>query len=897
MQSKLIQKVAAASRLVGDEAADDDPINLTDCAFGDLHLRLRQARRRRFRTIVIDALGEACELDKTLLALSDFADLCCNTAVDAVRKNLAERFGEPMGPESGQLARCVVLGMGKLGGRELNFSSDIDLIFLHTGEGMTDGPEPIENSRFFVMLAQQVGKLLSEVTADGFVFRVDTMLRPFGSAGPMSMSVDAAVEYYETHGREWERYALIKARPIAGDIAAGEEFLERIQPFVYRRYLDYNAVGSLRDLKQRIHDDVVARKVVDDVKLGPGGIRELEFIVQSFQLVRGGVDPNLRCTSLRPTLAYLGEAELLSAETAARLDESYVFLRKLENAIQMYDDQQTHRLPVDEEARRALCIGLDFPDWAALLARYVEVTAYVNGEFRRVFAEPEDADQEGPCAEVVQLAFAQAPQREGLIAALERHGFSSELNLLAQHLIDLAQSHLVQGLSEGALLHLRHMLGLLLHECLDHEAPTRTAESVLRVIDAISGRATYLTLLDESPVVRAHLIKLCGASQWVTDQIAASPAVLDALLDPRTLYVPPDRHTMMSELDDQLADVPIDDVETGMDVLRRYRNEITVRIAAAEIAGSIKVVQVSDHLSWLAEASLCAAMRRAAEELESQSGRVYLDDGSPAELAAIAYGKFGGLELGYGSDLDLVFIYDDVSHEADSQGGGRNLPAPAWFTRLVQRVVHRLSTLTPAGRAYELDLELRPNGQSGAVALRFDAYAKYQREKAWTWEHQALMRARFVAGPERLRTQFDALRKEVICRPRDPQELARTIVEMRQKMRAHSEKRRPGVWDVKQGVGGIIDCEFLTQYLVLRDAARHPELATWSDNWRQLDILLEAGSLSAEDKQGLISGYRAYRAFANACALQSAELLAPEDRFSSERALIRDAWKRYLGSD
>ena len=861
----------------------------------DIMQRLRVRRREVFSRIRDRALIDRCELAETLQDLSSFADEAVAEGVREMTSMLATRFGLPRS-EDGGTAQPIVLGMGKLGGRELNFSSDIDLIFLHTADGMTDGPNAISNEEFFVKLAQQVSKLLSEHTPDGFVFRVDTMLRPFGSAGPMSLSVDAAEEYYQTHGREWERYAMIKARPIAGDLEAGEEFLRRLRPFVYRRYLDYNAINSLRDLKRRIHDDVVARKVVDDVKLGPGGIRELEFIVQSFQLVRGGQDAKLRNAALRPTLAYLGESGLLPKDTASRLDESYVFLRKLENAIQMQDDRQTHRLPVDEDARRALCVGLDFPDWGALRARFEEVAAYVNGEFHRVFADATQDAEECSSEPVVRAAFAPEARAADLLPVIAQAGFTDADESLAQRLVDLAQGRLVRGLSEAASLSLRGALGRLLDACLQQpEAPARSAARVLCVVQSVAGRSTYLTLLDQSAVVRSHLVRLCSASQWVTEQIAASPAVLDALLDPRSLYAPPDREAMRGELAARFASLPLEEIEAGMDLLRRYRNDVTVRIAAADIAGSLPLVKVSDHLTWLAEAVLAAAMERAALELQETHGRVLREDGSVAGLGAIAYGKFGGIELGYGSDLDLVFVYEDVAGDAESSGGARSLAAPAWFARLAQRVIHWLSTLTPAGRAYEVDLELRPSGQSGPVAVSFKSFAAYQRDKAWTWEHQALTSARYVAGPPALGTQVEALRREVLCRPRDPQRLAREIVEMRHKMRGHLDKHRPGMWDVKQGEGGVIDAEFLTQYLVLRDAHARPELVDWSDNWRQLDALAAAGSLPPEDRSELIACYRAYRAFAHAQALQSEATLAGEDRFVAERTAVRAAWERQFG--
>ena len=857
---------------------------------------LRRLRRREMVRIAARALEQHAELDETLQDLSALADFCCETALRWSQDRLVRLHGHPRDAQ-GEPARPVVLGMGKLGGRELNFSSDIDLIFLHSADGMTDGASsPIENERFFVKLAQDVGRVLSERTPDGFVFRVDTMLRPFGSAGPMSMSTEAAEEYYQAHGREWERYAMIKARPVAGDRATGEAFLQALRPFVYRRYLDFNAINSLRDLKRRIHDDVVARRVTDDVKLGPGGIRELEFIVQSFQLVRGGQDANLRCTALRPTLEYLSTSGLLTRDTATRLDRRYVFLRRLENAIQMYDDQQTHRLPSDEEARAALCEALDAPDWATLRARFDEVASDVNAEFRRVFADHAQDAEESASAAVVRAAFAPEMRATDLRAALDERGLESEDESLALRLLDLARSRLVRGLSEGAALSLHRVIARLFDACAETSAPARTAERVLRVLQAVAGRTTYLTLLDQSEAVRSHLVRLCGASQWVTEQIADSPAVLDALIDQRTLYEPPGREAMKTELAARFGGVPAHDIEAGMDLLRRYRNEITVRIAAADIAGSLPLVKVSDHLTWLAEAVLATAMERARLELSESHGQVLRDDGSVAAIGAVAYGKFGGIELGYGSDLDLVFVHEDVPGDVESQGGARSLAAPAWFARLTQRVIHWLSTLTPAGRAYEVDLELRPSGQSGPVVVSLKSFSQYQREKAWTWEHQALTRARYVAGPAALGEAIESLRREVLCRPRDPKQLAREIVEMRNKMRAHLDKRRPGTWDLKQGEGGVIDSEFLTQYLVLRDAAQRPELVEWSDNWRQLDALAQAGSLPPEDRSELIACYRAYRAFAHACALQSEPAQVPDEGFVSEREVVKSAWRRQFGA-
>ncbi|HKY92569.1 MAG TPA: bifunctional [glutamate--ammonia ligase]-adenylyl-L-tyrosine phosphorylase/[glutamate--ammonia-ligase] adenylyltransferase [Nevskiaceae bacterium] len=854
---------------------------------------LRVLRRREMTRIAIRALAGDAPLDETLGDLSDLADACCAAAVDTSLRRLTALHGTPRDAEGNAIAP-IVLGMGKLGGRELNFSSDIDLIFFHTAAGETDGPRPIDTDRFFVRLAQEAGKLLSERTEDGFVFRVDTMLRPFGSAGPMSISIDAAEDYYQTHGREWERYALIKARPVAGDLEAGHRLLDLLRPFVYRRYLDFDAIASLRDLKRRIHDDVVARRVTDDVKLGPGGIREVEFIVQSFQLVRGGQDARLREPSLRRTLRYLGDAGLLDKATAQQLDGDYVFLRRLENAIQMYDDAQTHRLPADADARAALCRALGFAEWDLLRAYADGIGRHVNEEFRRVFAEPERAATETPGTRIAGMAFGTVGV-DAIEAALSDSGVRDETKGVAQRLVELARGRLARNLSESAGARLRQLVALVLDDCRTHRHPGETAARVLTVVQAIVGRSTYLTLLDEAPVVRTQLVRLCAASRWITDQIAGSPATLDTLLDPRTLYAPPGRDAMKAELAARLDHVPMDDVEAGMDVLRRYRHEITVRIAAADVADVLPLVKVSDHLTWLGEAVLAAAIARARAELAAQFGEVPGLDGGIAQVGAIAYGKFGGIELGYGSDLDLVFVHENVAPDAESSGGGRRLPAPAWFIRLTHRVIHWLTTLTPAGRAYEVDLELRPSGASGLVCVSMDAFARYQQEKAWTWEHQALSRARFVAGPPALGDQFDALRRAVLSRPRDPDTLRKDVLEMRAKMRAHLDKSGATQWDVKQGAGGMIDIEFITQFLLLRDAHANPRLTDWPDHWRQTEVLADGGSLAPEDRDALIAAYREYRACLHELALQQEPGLVDAGRFRAERADVSARWDRLLG--
>lgn len=866
-----------------------------DCA-GEAELMrvLRQCRQFDMARIALRELSGLATFDETLIDLSDFADAACAQAADWSMARLHERYGAPRS-RGGQAARPVVLGMGKLGGRELNFSSDIDLIAAYTAGGQTDGAKCIDNGQFFAKFVQDLARLLSARTEHGFVFRVDLMLRPFGSSGPPAISFSAAEQYYLEHGREWERYALIKARPVAGDLAAGAELLERLQPFVYRRYLDFTAIGSLRELKQRIKDDVTRRGDELSLKLGEGGIRELEFIVQSFQLVRGGQDSRLRDTRWRPVLRQLGRSEQIEAHKAEQLDDAYRFLRRLENAVQMYADQQTHALPERTEARQALLAAMSFPDWAALEQHLAGVRRLVHGEFQRVFAAAGDSRPEPPWSRLATAALSPEADSAHLAPDLVALGHASEdAASLAPLLAALGHSRRVRSLRETALPALRHALALLLCECARHEAKGLATRRVLKVVEAIIGRSTYLSLLCESATARSQLVRLCAASPWITDFIAQWPATLDMLLDARQLYEPPGYDRMAEELGARMAALrgEDDDGAAAMDALRRYRQETMLRIAAADVAGVLPLVKVSDQLTWLAEVVLQQALDCASAEMREQYGEPPSTP-APARLAVIGYGKFGGIELGYGSDLDLVFVYEAASIEAETVGGRRSLSTAAWFARLVQRLVHWLNTLTPAGRCYEVDLELRPSGRSGLVVSTLSGYADYQRKQAWTWEHQALTRARFVAGDHALGQRFQALRQDILCLPRETEKLRQEVLDMRERVRSQRARKAAGRWDIKLDAGGLMDIEFITQYLILREAAAHPSLARWSDNWRQLDALSEAGVIGAREKDRLIGIYRAYRQATHAAALQqSADSLVDEAEWRESREAVTALWHR-----
>ncbi|MFP5305777.1 MAG: bifunctional [glutamate--ammonia ligase]-adenylyl-L-tyrosine phosphorylase/[glutamate--ammonia-ligase] adenylyltransferase, partial [Gammaproteobacteria bacterium] len=500
---------------------------------------LRRCRRRQMARIALRDLAGVAELDETLHDLSDLADACIDAALRHAQRQLQSAHGVPRTAD-GEEIRPVVLGMGKLGGRELNFSSDIDLIFCHTDAGETDGERCLSSDEYFARLAQETTRLLLARTEDGFVFRVDTMLRPFGSAGALSASFPALEDYYQVHGREWERYALIKARPVAGDLDAGYELLQMLRPFVYRRYLDYNAIGALRELKRLIGDDVARKGLEDDIKLGAGGIREIEFIVQSFQLVRGGAVAALRDSRLRPVLRYLGDNGYLAAADARRLDESYVFLRRLENAIQMYADHQTHALPAADDARAALVAALRFDDWAQLAAQLDSVRGFVAAQFARVFARDRNSADSGQRPLVAAL-WSGALGGEAALDALYAAGFRRDPQRLHAEIESLRGARLVREMRDDAVRRLQALVARLFDEALKHSEPEIALVRTLRVVEAVAGRSPYLTLLYESDAARGGLVRLCAASPWLAKFIARSPMVLDSLLDPRTLYAPPDR--------------------------------------------------------------------------------------------------------------------------------------------------------------------------------------------------------------------------------------------------------------------------------------------------------------------------------------------------------------------
>ncbi|MCA1788352.1 MAG: bifunctional [glutamate--ammonia ligase]-adenylyl-L-tyrosine phosphorylase/[glutamate--ammonia-ligase] adenylyltransferase, partial [Thioalkalivibrio sp.] len=831
-----------------------------------LKASLREMRHRELIRIAWrDLLGQA-GLDEVMHDLTRLADTLVQGAMEWLEQVLQQRYGIPRDDE-GQAQSLVVLGMGKLGGQELNFSSDIDLIFAYWRPGNTDGSRSIENQEFFQRLGRALIAALADSTPEGFCYRVDMRLRPFGSSGPLVMHFDAMEDYYQAHGREWERYALIKARVIAGDPVAGARLMEKLQPFIYRRYLDYGAFANLRELKRMINEESVRRERFEDVKHGEGGIREVEFVGQVFQLIRGGRDRDLQRRDLLGVLALLAERQLLPQQAVDQLVHAYRFLRRVENRLQMQNDQQTHRLPSQASDRTRLALAMGYADEASFEAALVREQRRVHAQFEQVFSAPQRDDAPGengmPGGERQRLLgrlWSQHLGEEESLPLLEQMGFSDP-RAACEGIRALRKGPVTRSLSETGRQRLNRLMPLLLGALAELDAPDAVLPRALQLVKTVARRSVYLSLLVENPLALSQLVKLCEASSWISDQLTRFPLLLDELLDPRALYAPPGRDGLKEELDHELAQFPLEDQEQVLDRLRQYKQVQTLRVAAADIMGHLPLMRVSDHLTWLAEVLLEQVLELSWNLMVERHGEPWCGAGSGrrrARFAIIGYGKLGGLELGYGSDLDVVFLHDSEGEPARTTGP-RVIENSEFFARVAQRVVHLLGAFTPAGRLYEVDTRLRPSGASGLLVTSLEAFARYQKGSAWTWEHQALVRARCVAGDPELGERFAEVRERVLARPRDREALRAEVVEMRGRMLAEHASRDADIFDLKRDRGGITDIEFMVQYWVLANAHDHPELCAWPDKVRTLEVLGKVGVITPELGTALADAYRDMR--------------------------------------
>ena len=863
----------------------------------ELISRLRKFRQREMIRIIWRDLAGWAELVETMRDLSELADACVEQALQHIYKWSCDDYGTPK-DENGVAQQLVVIGMGKLGGFELNLSSDIDLIFAYPEEGVTlgeddqPGPKQISNHEFFQKVGQRLISVLSKPTPDGFVFRVDMRLRPFGS-GALAVSFDATEDYYQIHGREWERYAMIKARIIAGDQQQGEELLKRLHPFVYRRYVDYSAFESIREMKAMIQKEVQLKKKENNIKVGAGGIREIEFIGQVFQLIRGGRELELQSRSILHVLDTLKELHTLPEYVVEQLKQAYDFLRRTEHRIQAWRDEQSHSLPADELGQLRLAYSMGFESWDAFHKVLAKHRNRVHEHFEQVFVAPQSDTPSDDTQTLTPLWLGEL-EDEDATQLLTDSGFEDAAEVW-RRIKALRASRAYQNLSARGTDRMDHLMPLLLSACQATVDPSLGFLRSLEVIEAVMQRSVYLALLNENPVALSQFVRLCASSPWITRYLSQHPLLLDDLLDVESLFNPPDKKTLNAELTRRMAEV-VGDEERSMDVLRHFKHSHFLKVAAADIFGALPLMEVSNHLSWVAEVVLEHTLNLAWQHLIEKHGRpVCTYEGAVCDtgFAVIAYGKLGGLELGYGSDLDLVFLHSGESESLETTGE-KPVPLGVFFARLGQRMMHILSTLTPAGQLFEVDMRLRPEGASGMLVSSLKSFEAYQLEKAWTWEHQALVRARVVAGDPAIAAEFLAIRTKILSQRRDRESLKKEVLDMRQKMFDAQNKAKPGQFDLKHSQGGIVDIEFMVQYGVLAYSHDFPELLEWTDNIRLLETLARTGVISESDADFLAETYRTYRNRLHRLKLQQSPAIVDEIDFAEQCEGVKRIWAAFF---
>jgi glutamate-ammonia-ligase adenylyltransferase len=883
---ELLGQLTAERRLDGPAAAGEIDAILTAelppaLAEEEFQRRLRLLRHRELVRIAWRDLAKAAPLEETLLELSVLADAAIRAALDWAGASLGERHGVPRAPD-GRRVEFAVIGMGKLGGRELNFSSDVDLVFLYSGTGLTDGPRQLSAEEYFRLLGQRIVSLLSNKTSDGFVYRVDVRLRPFGDSGPLAVSLPALETYLMEYGRDWERYAYIKARVI-NDWSETDYFYEQVmRPFIYRRYLDYGVFSSLREMKGLIEAEIQRREFRGNVKLGPG--------------VRGGTVAALRERELMRVLPRLVQHECLPPDVADELLDAYRYLRLLENRLQAIADRQTHDLPDDEVNRSRLALAMGNESWDAMRESLDAHREAVGRHFRNiVFRDSDEADRDRE-ADELSLAWVADSSEEVLAQILVRIGYPPHALPLEQ-LRRFRDSSMYRRIDETG----RHRLDTLMPAVIQMAAtqtdPLSSLSGALLVIEAIGRRSAYFALLNENPAALARLVRLCGMSAFLARQIATHPLLLDELLDPRVFVEAPEREDFRADLVARLSSISDEDLEQQLDALRNFQQAATFRVAVADLSGTLPIMKVSDRLTDIAELVLQTALELAWNELTAKHGTPRCRDqhgDREAQFAIVAYGKLAGLELGYGSDLDLVFVHDSEG-SAQQTDGDPPVENAVLFSRLTRRIIHFLTIPTTSGPLYEVDTRLRPSGRSGLLVSSLSALERYQREAAWTWEHQALLRSRAVAGNAAVMEGFEALRKRVLMNYVHRAGLRDQVAKMRQRMRDQLCKGTAEDFDIKQDAGGVADIEFIVQYLVLQNAHDCAELLRYPDNIRQLESLAIHEVLDAAVAGELIDIYRIYRRRIHHLALDGRNALIPRDEAAGPAARVTAIWRDVFG--
>lgn len=854
---------------------------------------LRKFRRQEMVCIAWRDFTHGWSLTDSLSHLSLLAEALIFEAYAWLYRQCCQDWGTPVNAE-GVPQPMLIIGMGKLGGGELNFSSDIDLIFTYPENGETQGARrSIANAQFFTRLGQRLIKALDQQTFDGFCYRVDMRLRPFGESGPLVMSYAALEDYYQEQGRDWERYAMIKARVMGREMYSQyQELRQMLRPFVFRRYIDFSAIQSLRRMKSMIGSEVRRRRLNDNIKLGAGGIREIEFIAQVFQLIRGGREPSLRGRGLLETLNAIDELRLLESGEVVHLTEAYHFLRRLENLLQAIDDKQTQTLPDQPLHQLRLAHAMGFEDWQQLRTATDEHMSQVHGVFELLIGD-ENQDPENPIAshfsELWDLAYDEEVVQQILSELVGEEKASGLCTQILSFKADLAKKTLGPRGREV----LNRLMPKVFNATFAQKGAQYSLPRVMVLLNKISTRTTYLELLDEHAVALEHLVRLCAASPMVAEQLARYPILLDELLDRQQLYQPIELNQYKNELHEYLARIPEEDMEQQMEALRQFKQTCLLRIAAADIAGALPLMKVSDHLTYLSEAIIEAVVNQAWLQVSAKYGEpTHLQNRDGRGFGVIGYGKVGGWELGYNSDLDIVFLHDCPANVYTD--GKKEIDGRQFYLRLAQRIIHIFSTRTASGILYEVDTRLRPSGASGLLVSTTDAFEEYQQKEAWTWEHQALVRTRIVYGDQQLTTRFNQIRHDILCADRDNNKLMEDVIAMRHKMRGHLGSKKAGRFMLKQDKGGITDIEFLAQYLMLQYCPQVSALTRWSDNVRIFELLAKHQIISVEQAQQLVDAYCSMRNEIHRLNLIGLDADVEDVCFVNERSVVNQAWHQWL---
>ena len=840
-------------------------------------LRILRARLM-FRWIWQDA-NQLTDVVTLTRELSDFADASINAAKDFARIPLLAKHGEPMG-YGGKVQDLIVVAMGKLGAQELNLSSDIDLIFAFDEQGETNGRKCVDVQQFCIAWGQKIIYLLEHITADGFVFRVDMRLRPWGDGSALAISHAALEKYLSQHGREWERYAWIKARIVSGGVN-GDDLLAMTRPFVFRKYVDYTAFEAMREMKAMIEREVARRNIEDDIKLGAGGIREVEFIVQVFQLIYGGSKLELQDRQCLVSLKHLGEVGLLDDEAVVDLEDAYLFLRRVEHAIQALNDQQTQSLPSEIDPRNRIVATLGFEDWDQFITHLNQKRQKVIYQFEHLIKEKG--------TETLAESFGQLEVR--LESVLDDHA----KNLIKEFWF----GHAIKKLPAKAIQRLKEFWPHLIEAILQSDKPQTALVRLMPLIESVMRRTVYLVMLIESKGALQRLVKMATVSPWICEELTHYPVLLDEFLSMD--FELPKRKDLEDSLRQQLLRIEIDQVEDQMRVLRLFKKSNVLTVAASDVLAESPLMKVSDALTDIAEVSVIATLNLAYQITAKKHGYPLDAEGQRCSMdhiafAVIGYGKVGGIELGYGSDLDLVFI-----HYIDEQSDTDGLKAISGFTfamRVAQKFMSLMTTQTLDGRVYEIDTRLRPSGEAGLLVTSLKAFEQYQLKNAWVWEHQAIVRARSIAGESSLREKFEELRRVILTLPRDEHKVREEVLNMRQKMKDHlgssKEQKKDGIFHLKQDAGGIVDIEFMAQYVVLAWSGTNADLAHYSDNVRILEDAAKARCLSSDDASALIQAYLSERAESHRLALANQSMQVSAADWFDTREVVCKLWQRLI---